>query len=118
MVIESWNYFHCYAGELYIAQEYMASGMKDFGFVKLLHLDGRTIIKIRENIEAVGTTKWEDVVEVGKSVVAHSQVFLRGTVTSKMNGRFTVAPSTGKSMRLRLTKMLLSFTVTPWAFVT
>jgi hypothetical protein len=84
--------FPCCAGELYITQEYMATGLKDYGFVKLLHLDGKASIKIQDNI---GTTKWEEVVEAGKSVVAHGQVFLRGTVvTSSLDdGRFSVVPA-------------------------
>jgi hypothetical protein len=82
--------FDCYAGELYISGDYMAKGLKDFGFVKLSHKD-KTKITIR-NVEQRRPTTWATVVEVGKSVVAHGNVFLRGTVvTSNMDdGRFSV----------------------------
>jgi hypothetical protein len=76
--------FECqHAGKLYIHPAYVSTGHKDFGFLALQECKG--IINV-----SIANVVWCNAVGVGKSVVAHGLVFLRGTVTSAIeHGRFS-----------------------------
>jgi hypothetical protein len=80
--------FVCGFGKLYIHSAYVAKGLNDCGFLELVDIG-----VLGERLETVSsTTTWKERATVGKSVVAHGLVYLRGCVTSAQDdhGRFSV----------------------------
>jgi hypothetical protein len=74
---------------LYIHSAYVAKGLNDCGFLELVDIG-----VLGERLETVSTTTWkEQRATVGKSVVAHGLVYLRGCVITSAkddHGRFSV----------------------------
>jgi hypothetical protein len=78
--------FQCKPGSLYLHPDYITLGQRDFGFLELLESD-----RLSANHWQAVNTLWTTDVVVGRSVVSHGKVFLRGTITSSNEtGRFSV----------------------------